>query len=313
LAPRSDQTTLNIFVADEQLEMRRLIRTALQGLRRAEYTEYKEFEALKADLAFAWLDLILVDMELPGGDICELIRAIRYNEYGMNPFVPIIAMTWATDRNSIRNIIDTGVDSVLIKPLSSGAIIKYVDMLTNARKSFVVTSSYIGPDRRANSKRVNTVPLMEVPNTLQKKRNGEAVNIAELNTWIASELEVCRDERLRSCAVEICRLLGLILSDYDEGKVGTSTFDGLARIKEIATDLSERTRKGDYNHIAGLCDSLVKVSRALVKNRMDPVNKDLKLIKPLCDAILVGIDDESANSDFAVEVASSVSEVRAAG
>lgn len=313
MAPRNDQTNLSIFVADAQLEMRRLIRTALQGLRRAEYTEYKEFESLKADLGFAWPDLILVDMELPGGDICELIRAIRYNEYGMNPFVPIVAMTWATDRNTIRNIIDTGVDSVLIKPLSAGAVVKYVDMLTNARKSFVVTSSYIGPDRRANSKRLNTVPLMNVPNTLQTKRNGEAVNVAELNSWIARELQTFSQERLRSCAVEICRLLSLIMRDYDEGEVSTSTFDGLARINEIATDLSHRTQKGDYDHIAGLCDNLVKVSKALVNKRMDPANKDLKLIKPLCDAILVGIDDESANSEFAVEVASSISEARAVG
>lgn len=293
--------------------MRRLVRTALQGLDKAEYQEYKEFSDLENDLAYSWPDLILLDMDLPGGDVCELVRRVRYNEFGTNPFVPIVGMTWGTDRNSIRKIIDTGVDSVLVKPLSAGAIIKYVDMLSKSRKSFVVTSSYIGPDRRSESDRVNTIPLMEVPNTFRSKRNGEAVNIVELNSWIAKELETFSKERLKSNAVEICRLLDIVLMDYDEGNVGETTYDGLKRINDIAADLSSRTRKGDYDHIAGLCDNLVKVAKSLVSNRLEPAKKDLQLIKPLCDAILVAIEDDDSSLDLAVEIASSVSGARAAG
>lgn len=313
MAPRNDQMTLSIFIADEQIEMRRLVRSALQRLDKVEYEEYKEFSSLENDLAYSWPDLILLDMDLPGGDVCELIRRIRYNEYGTNPFVPIVATTWATDRNSIRKIIDTGVDSVLIKPLSAGAIVKYVDLLSKSRKSFVVTSSYIGPDRRAASDRQSSIPVMEVPNTFRSKRNGEPVNIVELNSWIAKELETFGEERLKSNAVEICRLLNLVLMDYDEGKVSETTFDGLKRINEIAADLSARTSKGDYDFIAGLCDNLVQVTKSLVANRLDPAKKDLQLIKPLCDAILLGIEDDKASSDLAVEIASSVSGARAAG
>lgn len=311
MAPRNDHTTLSVFIADEQIEMRRLIRTALQGLDKVEYEEYKDFGSLNNDLAYSWPDLILLDMDLPGGDVCELVRSIRYNEYGMNPFVPIVATTWGTDRNSIRKIIDTGVDSVLVKPLSAGAIVKYVDMLSKSRKSFVVTSSYIGPDRRTDSDRENTIPLMDVPNTFRSKRKGEPVNIVELNSWIAKELETFSEERLKSNAVEICRLLDLVLMDYDEGKVSETTFDGLKRINEIAEDLSRRTSKGDYDFIAGLCDNLVKVAKSLVANRRDPAKKDLQLIRPLCDAILIGIEDDKASSDLAVEIASSVSDARA--
>lgn len=291
--------------------MRRLIRTALQGLNQVEYEEYRDFASLENDLAFAWPDLILLDMDLPGGDVCELVRRIRYNEYGTNPFVPIVATTWGTNRNSIRKIIDTGVDSVLVKPLSAGGIVKYVDMLTKSRKSFVVTSSYIGPDRRTGAERDSKVPLMEVPNTFRSKRNGEPVNIVELNSWIAKELETFGEERLKSNATEICRLLDVVLLDYDEGNVTQTTFDGLKRINEIAADLSARTRKGDYDFIAGLCDNLVKVAKSLVANRLSPVQKDLQLIRPLCDAILIGIEDDKA-SELATEISSSVSGARAA-
>lgn len=190
MARRNDLTTLSIYVADEALEMRRLIRTALNGLSNVEYSEYKEFESLKSDLEFSWPDLVLVDIDLAGGDVCELIRSIRYNEFGMNPFVPIVALTWATNRNSIRRIIDSGVDSVLIKPLSASAVVKYVDKLSRSRKSFVVTSSYIGPDRRVDPSKGAQIPLMEVPNTFRSKRNGEPVNVAELNNWIAEELKL---------------------------------------------------------------------------------------------------------------------------
>lgn len=312
MARRNDQSTLNIFVADEQLEMRRLIRTALHGLKNVQFSEHKEFDEFKRDLEFSWPDLVLVDVDLPGGDVCELIRALRYNEFGMNPFVPVVAMTWATNRNSIRRIIDSGVDSVLIKPLSAGAVVKYVDKLSRSRKAFVVTSSYIGPDRRTESERESDVPLLEVPNTFRSKRKGEEVNIAELNSWIAEELETVNTERLRSNAVEICRLSDLILPDYMNGTADDDTFEALGRIKTVAADLSERTKKGDFEHIAELCDNLVKLARSLASNRLDPPKKDLQLIKPLCDAILAGIDAGGSDSDVALEIASSISGARAA-
>lgn len=310
MARRNDLTTLNIYIADEALEMRRLIRTALNSLNNVEYSEYKEFESLKNDLEFSWPDLVLVDIDLAGGDVCELIRSIRYNEFGMNPFVPIVALTWATNRNSIRRIIDCGVDSVLIKPLSASAVVKYVDKLSRSRKSFVVTSSYIGPDRRVDPSKGKQIPLMEVPNTFQSKRNGEPVNVADLNNWIADELETVNTERLRSNAVEIRRLVQLILSDYKEGDVKDTTFEILDRIKTVASDLAERTKKGDFEHISGLCDNLVKVARSLATTRTDPPKKDLQLIKPLCDAILAGIDEENSSSDLAQEISSSVSGAR---
>ncbi len=311
MARRNDQTTLSIYIADEQLDLRRMIRTALNRLSNVDYSEYKEFESLKNDLEFSWPDLVLVDIDLPGGDVCELVRAIRYNEFGMNPFVPIVALTWATNRNSIRRIIDAGVDSVLIKPLSASAVVKYVDKLSRSRKSFVVTSSYIGPDRRVDPGKGGDIPLMEVPNTFQSKCRGEAVNIAELNTWITDELQVFNTERLRSNAVEIRRLVGLILSDYVEGDVKDTTFEVLDRIKMVATDLAERTKKGDFEHISGLCDNLIKVARSLATNRVDPPKKDLQLIKPLCDAILAGID-EGDSSEMAQQISSSVSGARSA-
>lgn len=313
MARRGDLTTLNIYIADEQLEMRRLIRTALAGLKDVEYSEFKEFDSLKNDLEFSWPDLVLVDVDLSGGDVCELVRSIRYNEFGMNPFVPIVALTWATNRNSIRRIIDAGVDSVLIKPLSASAVVKYIDKLSRSRKSFVVTSSYIGPDRRLDASKGGDIPMMEVPNTFRSKRKGEPVNITELNTWISDELQVFNTERLRSNAVEIRRLVDLILSDYSEGEVKDATFEVLDRIKTVASDLAERTKKGDFEHISGLCDNLVKVARSLGVNRVDPPKKDLQLIKPLCDAILAGIDEEdSSSSAMAREISSSVSGARVA-
>lgn len=74
--------------------------------------------------------------------------------------------------------------------------------------------------------------------------------------------------------------------------------------------MSERTKKGDFEHISGLCDNLVKVARSLATKRTDPPKKDLQLIKPLCDAILAGIDEENTSSDLAKEISSSVSGAR---
>lgn len=307
MSPRTVQDQLNIFILDDHHETRRIVRTSLHNLKNASYSEYKDYYDLKSDLEFCWPDLLILDFDLQGGDVCSLVRALRHNELGMNPFVPVIAMTWESDRDSISGIINSGVDSVLLKPLTTNSIIKAVDKLVTHRKGFVVTSSYIGPDRRIDTSRPETEGLIEVPNTFKSKCNGETVNIVVLHAWIGRELMAINSVRLRSNAVEIARLLSLILPEYEAKTVTKKTLVHLRRITAIADDLSKRIEGGDFDHIANLCDNLVELANSIAARRLDPLEKDLRLIKPLSDAILSGISATGDELDAAREISSSLS------
>jgi DNA-binding NarL/FixJ family response regulator len=301
-----DQVSVKVFVADTQLESRRQIRTALKGQKINEFREYKDFNILRSDLEFAYPDLVIIDTDLPGGDVCELIHDIRYKVIGPNPFVPIIAMTWDRDKASIRKIIDSGVDGLLLKPMASNEIIKYVEMLTHDRKKFVVTSSYIGPDRRKEPSRAAEDGLLDVPNTLKTKRSGEQVNIAKLSEWISERMGAVNEERLRKNATDISLLLSIVLPQYRSGKITDQTRTHLTRILEVAEDISKRTKGSDFDHISSLCSNMVNVARSVCRLYRDPPKKDLKLIKPLSDAILAGLHPDKDEAELAAEISASV-------
>lgn len=304
MLPSAKQSNVNIFIADEQRSARQIVRTSLQELSNVEYSEYKDFGSLHNDLAFSWPDLLILDFDLPGGSMCKMVHEMRHGHFGKNPFVPIIAMTWEAKFSSVSRIIDSGVDVVLLKPLATTSITRHVDRLTSERKMFIVTSDYIGPNRRQDASRANTSPLIDVPNTLQTKRNGEPLNIIALQTWIAQELSSVNSARLRSNAQEIIRLFNLILPDYERGELKKQTFAQLGRVKAITKDTSRRINGGDFEHIANFCDNLTALIHSIVEKRIDPPKKDLLLIKPLCEAILTGIDADGDSLDTARAISS---------
>src|SRR3546814_1821103 len=67
--------------------------------------------------------------------------------------------------------------SLLVKPLSTRIILDRIETVALHRKPFVVTSDYIGPDRRkAVARRDSNVPLIEVPNPLREKMLGRPLD-----------------------------------------------------------------------------------------------------------------------------------------
>ena len=72
----------------------------------------------------------------------------------------------------VKKVIESGSDDLLPKPLSSGHLISRIEQLVQARKSFVVTSEYIGPDRRNTEERESEITLLQVPNSLRVKVTG---------------------------------------------------------------------------------------------------------------------------------------------
>jgi len=65
--------------------------------------------------------------------------------------VPIILVTAAADRASVRAARDAGVNLLMAKPISLESVRKRIDMALNERREFIMNESYVGPDRRRQS------------------------------------------------------------------------------------------------------------------------------------------------------------------
>ncbi|MBC8451608.1 MAG: response regulator [Rhodospirillaceae bacterium] len=180
-----------VFLADEKPEMRRLLLDAFRSNDLRGVREFSDSKALEiAASASVPPDLIVIDVALPGGDVFAMVKRIRAGDLGVNPFVPVILMTWNADGVAIKNAVDCGVDYILAAPFSPADVFKRIKILINERKPFVVTSEYIGPDRRRDPGRGDTeIPQIDVPNTLRAKARGEHVDLVDLGAAVSEARE----------------------------------------------------------------------------------------------------------------------------
>ena len=97
----------------------------------------------------------------------------------------------------MRRIIDSGADTLLVKPLAPAQLFSRIENIVNGRNLFVVTADYFGPDRRD---RLNTVgsTQFQVPNTLKDKLEGRQIDTDSLNMEIAALMAEMNETRLVS-------------------------------------------------------------------------------------------------------------------
>ena len=57
-------------------------------------------------------------MALPDGDVCDMVRAIRNEGVGTNPFMLVIVVLKDPTVERIRRVVDAGSDDILVAPLS---------------------------------------------------------------------------------------------------------------------------------------------------------------------------------------------------
>lgn len=179
------------------------------GFRRIEAAStLKEFERLLKE--GEW-DLIAGESAAPGVDVFPYIRRIRRSELGSNPFVVIVLTSWIRDGGHVGRAIESGADDVVVRPFSTAFFGDRIRTLVRDRKAFIVTSDYVGPDRRSDPTRKSDAPSVKVPNTLQAIVEGDAETQARAQAWIAEARQTVEAERVRRIAMRVVISLELLI------------------------------------------------------------------------------------------------------
>lgn len=96
-----------------------------------------------------WLpDVIILDWTLAKGGGEHLARWIRADKDSPNPQLPIVMVTGDTSQETILNARDAGIDEIIVKPVVPKAVASRVNIVLRARRSFVQSHDFVGPDRR---------------------------------------------------------------------------------------------------------------------------------------------------------------------
>ncbi len=154
-------------------------------------------------------DLVFIDIDAQSDAAYQTIRGIRDGEVGEDPFVVVVALTGRPDVESVAAALAAGADDMVVKPISVLALQQRIVTQIDARKEFIATDDYLGPDRRAEVRDLDDADLVSivVPNALRFAATGDAA-AAPSTERIQETLHNLSIQKFYHLAQKIARIAG---------------------------------------------------------------------------------------------------------
>lgn len=255
-------------------------------------------------------DLVVCEVDLDDGDVCKWIYDMRHQQAGPDPFLPFIATTWAPTPEVVRRVINAGADDLLSKPLSAELLISRIRQLVRARKPFIVTTDYVGPDRHRTAERPNTAALIDVPNRLRARSLG-AADPDTLSRQINDALNRINRHKIDIHVGRIVQMVNRLVPLLDQGLSDNIMFRELHRLYAAVEDLNGSLDDQDHGHVSDLCRSLLGVVETIRSKLGNPSRRDIHLLDPLTKAIQAGVSGTQSAIPMARQIHAAVSDADA--
>ncbi len=139
---------LVFLLVDDNVKMRKIIRSILDGLGASTVIEADEGVQALALLKSNPVDIVMCDMMMAPMDGITFTRAVRTDAESPNRFLPIIMTSAYSEPDRVVAARDAGVTEFLAKPLSVTAIYRRVMTVIERPRPFVRVDGYFGPARR---------------------------------------------------------------------------------------------------------------------------------------------------------------------
>ena len=206
---------VDLLLIDTDLNARQGVRTILLNNGFREITQGSDITRLRDILTRTMPDILLCGTEFPDGSIFDVIRDIRHNRLGNNPFMPIIVFLDEPTPALVAKVMNSGADDVTMKPISTKALMDRLDTQINNRRPYIVTDDYVGPARRGD----NTANAIHPPNLLQAKSYGGKLDFVEIQRGIDEAQTAVESKRLQNIGPEISALVGKLVPMLDKPAV----------------------------------------------------------------------------------------------
>lgn len=297
---------VDLMLVDPDVNVRDSLRSVLHHNGFRKLSASASWSDIRSRLDNSPPDLLITEVDLSDGDVCALIRELRHQDVGTNPFLPIIALTREPTPDMVKRVINSGADFLLGKPVSADQLTSRIRLLVESRKPFVVTSNYVGPDRRRSNDRASNVPLVEVPNVLKARMTGTHPTAGTLRMVnnIASQLNLMKLERL---GFQIAYLIDRIVPALEGGMpADAQAADYILQLVTITEETARRCVGTQVEHVGELCQSLLKVAGGIANQKAAPASRDVRLLQPLSDAIRRGLSEMGEAAEIARRISQEV-------
>lgn len=298
---------IRLFLCDPRVQVRSSLRMALNdaGLKNGNIWEGGDLDAISVSVADPnGPDIVICDVTENTEEACQVFSAIRHNELGTNPFICIIAVAWSPKQALVSKVVNSGADVLVAAPISPSLILDRIDALVHSRKPFVVTSDYVGPDRRFLDGRESDIDLIDVPNSLRDKALGQ-YDAARLKLEIDAARANINDHKIDRQAFQVSFLADQILerfADNDLSEVGKR----LGELKKVTNDLKMRAFSAGAKELEELCVPLRTVVDSLIDSRGNFSRKDTELLAQLSLAVRASVAAGSQGASLARDISKTV-------
>jgi len=258
------------------------------------YSDLKEFRQRLNDKP---ADLVMVEAD-DDGEIYDLVKALRNGDLGDNPFAVVFVTCWKRDPDNIHAAIQSGADDLIARPFSTNFLESRVISAVQKRKRFVVTSDYVGPDRRSSERSGAMQPrFIDPPNTLKAATKGDEAALERMQNEIESARGDMVNEKARRLAIRIA-------ADFD--LTDPSQAESELTILRQARELS-RVTENVGEQASAMARALV---RAMTDNAHSTPEKRWRIGKELAQGVSVACSIDGDEAGAAAEIDQLVSSMR---
>ncbi len=288
----------------------RTTRYALQQLGFRSIESISDLADMKRRLNEDAPHLVVLETGDHEADVFRMVRAVRSGELSNNPFTAIIVTSWKRETALVREAIGCGADDVIIRPFSTSFAENRIRTLIRGRKPFIVTSDYIGPDRRKDGTRGDGAPPIEAPNVLQAVIDDDKEALTRARVWIDEAQQTVDAERLRRLCLRV--IIGAEAAAR-EMKAGRRPVIDLEEFQKGAREVRTRIARMRSSEATRVAQALCEVAAEL-REREGLTEANLSLAKELAMAAYVAFagDDGIERSADEIEKAAAALQQRMA-
>ena len=273
---RPDFGGVKVMVAMENPIVRQGLQNVLGAAGFPRATEVGTHDRMISNLVEARYDVILASTELGSEPLSPFLIQLRQGALVHHPMPIIITFLSSSEQDDVRRAIDAGPDDLLQMPVVPGQMLQRLAGFVEKRKTWVVTSDYVGPDRRQGIRPgAMVVPTIDVPNPM-------AMRIGKLpDDTIKDRLTVAGERlkamRLARYAFELQWLLRAIRGLFDQESTDKDKLISFCeRIKTLLYGLPRLLPNGMTDDISAMVERLEMGTNILIKSGLAADQKILQ-------------------------------------
>ena len=287
------------FIGEPDEVVRKELRQILNHAGLKQVSAHGTLASLSALVSQMPPDLIIISDDLDP-DVFDFIRDIRHNKLGINPFVLITTLIAADHVDAVKRAMQAGTDDIIIKPVKEEQLLQRLKRVTVNRAAFVVTSDYLGPDRRAKN-RPSAIKRINVLNTMLEKSNGKDVDLSHIKDAVDGSMNEVLQARLDSHGYRLGFVCNLILDAYQNNKITEDIEAKLQVLVDLLRDAAKTAERLEERELALLCGSLSKDVSVIAEHYTTPTPRDIDLIQKLARAVLSAVKPRTAQDKLDAE------------